>query len=631
MIFRWALLLLMTGVNSSVFSQFGNVWAFGYHHGLDFSNGYPQYIDTTAIMGVEGSATFCDSSGRLLLYTDGNQVFNRHHQRILNDDSMSIGISHSAQSAFIVQKSGNQFYLFTTDAYQAIPEPLQLKYHIIDLDANNGQGAIILKNQVLAGGVSEKLTGTRHCNGRDWWIVVKPVYTDEYLSFLVTPDSIISSPVISSMGISAPEGMFWSFGWGCMKISPNGKLIGTCFSDLGIQLGRFDNSTGVISNTINDFLPTWRVNYGCSFSADSKQFYFSNYFMDSLSYADKDPTNDIYLARIERLSTGEYDSNSVLASRLIYPIIDSVIAFSALQLGPDGNIYARAALFDTTEPPQMLRDMLYYIKPGVDEVLSTNIHFVKDSLTTAIGFPNFPDAIFTNRHTALLKIQACGVVVDSIFFYDSLLTVTRDYSWNFDDENSDNDNYSDLRHPTHEFTSPGTYHVILTLESNCNPIVIEKDVVIPDFSQEVPTISMADQVLIAQEVATEYQWLLNGNNIQGETSPTFQPVINGNYSVEVTNQYGCSATSSIFQLLDVGLADYTLNQFVIYPNPAQQSFTLQCNSAMEDQPVSIFNVAGQQVYSGTLTHEPLIIEGLAEGMYFVKVGKLNSKKLVVIK
>ena len=210
-------------------AQFGNVWAFGFHYGLDFNSGTPVFFDTTAINTFKGSATVCDSAGQLLFYTDGGRVWNKLHQLMPNGDSMAYSpvayidtitgeiIYNSAfQPAVIIPIEGTtKYYVFTADIGI---QYFNLKYHIVDMNANSGLGDVILKNQFLQTGVSERLTATRHCNGQDWWIVTRKRTGDEYLSILVKPDTVINNPVISHTGSPA----ITSECCGNSKISPNG-------------------------------------------------------------------------------------------------------------------------------------------------------------------------------------------------------------------------------------------------------------------------------------------------------------------------------------------------------------------------------------------------------------------------
>src|SRR5690606_30664108 len=61
----------------------------------------------------------------------------------------------------------------------------------------------------------------------------------------------------------------------------------------------------------------------------------------------------------------------------------------------------------------------------------------------------------------------------------------------------------------------------------------------------INTVSIAGNVLTADEIGASYQWIDcdNGNvSISGETNQSFTATGNGNYAVEVT-QNGCTATS----------------------------------------------------------------------------------------
>ena len=49
----------------------------------------------------------------------------------------------------------------------------------------------------------------------------------------------------------------------------------------------------------------------------------------------------------------------------------------------------------------------------------------------------------------------------------------------------------------------------------------------------------------AASAGDTYQWKLNGNNIAGANSSTFTAISSGDYSVEVTNSFGCTSASSV--------------------------------------------------------------------------------------
>lgn len=116
------------------------------------------------------------------------------------------------------------------------------------------------------------------------------------------------------------------------------------------------------------------------------------------------------------------------------------------------------------------------------------------------------------------------------------------------------------------------------------------------------------------------------------------------YSVKVTNENGCSATSSInisysFNAC-TGIKDGEKNQFVrIYPNPSQGLFTVENTGLKENLVVSITNSIGQQVNYFTLNQsEPgkariqVDLTNYPKGVYMVRFrgnSQLWTDKLVI--
>jgi hypothetical protein len=54
-----------------------NIWAFGYHNGLDFNVTPPVFIQTNTD-ATEGSGSVSDANGNLLFYTNCDNVWDRN-------------------------------------------------------------------------------------------------------------------------------------------------------------------------------------------------------------------------------------------------------------------------------------------------------------------------------------------------------------------------------------------------------------------------------------------------------------------------------------------------------------------------------------------------------------------------
>jgi hypothetical protein len=64
-----------------------------------------------------------------------------------------------------------------------------------------------------------------------------------------------------------------------------------------------------------------------------------------------------------------------------------------------------------------------------------------------------------------------------------------------------------------------------------------------------------------------YQWYMNGSPIAGATGMSYTPAANGNYSVSVTNSYGCSGMSATATVSGLNVPTLQSKGIHLYPNP----------------------------------------------------------------
>ncbi|HYV94579.1 MAG TPA: hypothetical protein VE978_22590 [Chitinophagales bacterium] len=318
-----------------------NIWYFGDHAGVDFNSGIPVALtngQTYLLDGhAEGTAVICDSSGSLLFYTNGDKIWNRNQQIMLNGDSLLSSFS-STQSSLIIPKPGsdNLFYLFTTDAFYIHNLQYGFRYSTIDMCLDNSLGGVIpeSKNILLLDTVCEKLTAIRHGYGTDYWVMVHKYFSDAFYAYRFT-SSGIDDTVITHIGSVhhdncipvGPNPTVAAIGY--MKASPNGKklalvTVNTC--DNIKELFDFNDSSGVVSNFIDlDLQVDTFGGYGLSFSPDNSKLYFTdtkNVFQYDLNAGSGNP--DSIRSSKTQVSPFTFYTND---------------ASDALQIGPDGKIY----------------------------------------------------------------------------------------------------------------------------------------------------------------------------------------------------------------------------------------------------------------------------------------------------
>jgi hypothetical protein len=182
MINRFTRLLIFTFLNLPLFSISQgewNHWNFGWMAAINFNSGNPVPQLGSALGQSAGgtSTTTSDSLGNILFYSNGYIVWNRNNLVMPNGGSI-LGGNFCQQPVFSVPKIGNtnQYYLFTVGAPMT-PPIIGLYYSLIDMTLQGGLGDVVtgMKNIYIPQGDSavDQLTGVRHNNNKDIWIVVR--------------------------------------------------------------------------------------------------------------------------------------------------------------------------------------------------------------------------------------------------------------------------------------------------------------------------------------------------------------------------------------------------------------------------------------------------------------------------
>ncbi len=270
-------------------------WIFGFHCWLDFSSGIPIAKDSAMIGAEESCITMSDASGNLLFYSNGFSVWNRHHQKMPNGDSLKISqvLSYFADTSgnsnalgitcVPSPNSSNKYFLI----YRGQPLGAGLYYSKVDMNADSGFGDIVEKDVLFfpySNYLTEKVIAIKHANGRDWWILTPSIYSDTIFSFLVTSinqQDTILGPFVSVTGITS-----FSAGLSQMAISPDGNRIADVSIYGGVFVLNFDRCEGTIYNPVSireSMFPSSNDSsryYGCSFSPNGSKLYVTTYGRD---------------------------------------------------------------------------------------------------------------------------------------------------------------------------------------------------------------------------------------------------------------------------------------------------------------------------------------------------------------
>lgn len=186
------------------------------------------------------------------------------------------------------------------------------------------------------------------------------------------------------------------------------------------------------------------------------------------------------------------------------------------------------------------------------------------------------------------------------------------------------------------YLTAGTYQVSLTASNTAGSDAVQYDLVV--LPLPVATISQSGSILIASAGFSSYQWLKDGSALTGENNDSLDITDNGNYEVVVTDQYGCSDTSQVIAVTDLGIANPAQGLGMkLYPNPATESVNLFINIDLTiGANMRIIDQLGRIVVSQQITQQSTLLDAstMSSGIYLVVIdydGWQVTRKLEVRK
>ncbi|MCO5255152.1 MAG: T9SS type A sorting domain-containing protein [Lentimicrobium sp.] len=501
-----------------------NYWYFGQYAGLSFAMGPPVPLNNGALNTGEGCSSISTASGALEFYTDGRFVYNKNHAQMPNGFGLW-GHSSSTQSGIIVPKPGSttEYYIFTVDAADN-GLANGLSYTKVDMLLNDGLGDVVTteKNISLVPLACEKVTAVGHADGQTFWVITKKWGNSDFYAYRITWDGVNTTPVISSTGPPL-VGNIGQASKGYLKVSPDGTKIAaannTAF-DVGIY--NFDNSTGVITHLVTDNSYTNPGGgdpggpYGVEFSPNSSRLYIGEWKSNR---------------KIHQYDLSSGDPATILNSRTVVASVgQSSDPIGALQLGPDNRLYI--ARYGSP----------YLSRINQPNVLGTACEFVENAVNLGgrecrYGLPPFIQSFFYLTVDFYWDEPACDG--NQIHFYASASDTPDSLKWTFPDGSN-----SVVMNPTYTFPGPGLYGVGLVVYLYGQSKTVNRFIRI----HPATTVSLGnDTTICASEafyidpgVYNSYLWH------DGSVSQTILGDTSGWYRCTVANEWGCTATDSVY-------------------------------------------------------------------------------------
>ncbi len=336
-------------------------WYFGYEMGLDFNTLPPTVLHDGKSQHFEGTSVYSDpQTGDLMVYSDGNTIWDRNHDVIAK--GINPQYSSSVQSALLVPQPGNPhlIHLFTTPSVCQGPG----RHIVIDMRLRGGMGDTMNFNSNLTKlPVAEKLAAVSSSDGIDWWIVYRSCGStpSKFLVYRLSSSGLSAVPIESQVGQNMSN---TTYTIGQMRFSPSGVTLACANEAANVELFDFNRSTGLITNP---------------------RILVTNYRAEALGLEFSESGRYLYVASqrivIDTLQRFDLQASNIQASRQF--VAGNSTTFGALLRGRDGKVYASQgsqSYYGAVLNPDAANPV--YNEHEVD--LSSFAHL------PSIGMPNFP-------------------------------------------------------------------------------------------------------------------------------------------------------------------------------------------------------------------------------------------------
>ncbi|MBA3900009.1 MAG: T9SS type A sorting domain-containing protein, partial [Bacteroidetes bacterium] len=147
-----------------------------------------------------------------------------------------------------------------------------------------------------------------------------------------------------------------------------------------------------------------------------------------------------------------------------------------------------------------------------------------------------------------------------------------------------------------------------------------------------------DGLLLSATSHDDYQWYLNGAAISGATSQTHTATVNGDYTVEVTEN-NCFGASYPHTVTTVGILKQVERKISVYPNPNNGNFSINMGNEKALN-ISLFDITGRNVTgmakiskADAFNIKNVNLQNLSPGVYWLKIegNKTNKTEKIVLR
>jgi len=496
--------------------------------------------------GTGGGAVITDpTTGDLIFYTDGQNIYDVNHQILPNGAGLSADITiNQAAVIYPFSYSVGQYYIFTNPGSTG---PNEIQYTIVDKNLpGNAGGGQPPRGDAVGGSIN---LGTGLTNPADamimiqrdidnYWLISSDRITDDY-QVLEINSGVLGAVQTFALGTPAvpafePAAFAYHADSSLLAVAPKDANRNVVLLDFDINTGALSLNNVIVNSGNGD--TSGQSVYDIEWSRSGNKLYISR-------FGDAGLVGNLY----------QYDLNDTL-NNVNAILFQSVFRSLGLQRGPDQNIYHlyQQTSTDAFEIGVLLEaDSAFSADSTFFNVGYDSLAFVPSNID-ALQFPAFAAPHFEVFDTVgFAYIDTCAE--RSTKFFSHVKPTPSSYLWDFGDGQSSN-----AVSPVYTYAVAATYTVTLTatlngiMESFASTITISQNDLMVDLGMD--TVRCPGEIFTydAGDGGASYAWNT------GESTQTIDVDTTGTFSVAVVS----AAT---------GCLNYAFVQVVTYQDSTQFS------------------------------------------------------------
>ncbi len=639
-----------------------NNWYFGNKNSVKFQINNQK--DTTVLNSVEASAVFSNSLGRVVLYTDGETVWDSLNNVIV---SGLLGNQSSHMGAvFCNLERDSLLYLFNTN--YALSTTKELSY--CKFKVSEKEIILLDKNVILNTQIAEPIILVNSDNNINHWLICHGFNNNAFFVYHINNNGLINCPKVLNTG--SYNGGVSIANQFSMKISNDGKFIVKSNLNIpqnydGAELFSFDDRTGNIKQLFS--IPKLKFPVtGLCFSPKNKNLFIMerDSFLNVYKFDSADSASTVSSRNKIVLKGFKFELQNTLSNELAVQIFDSF--FLCLIKFPDDFTNLQIKLNGIRTLNKISNNGLpnfnqsYFYTPSIDykyqlnctnnvidfnglDTFSANVHqwqiIQPNSNTEAtystknISHPFLDTGLYVVKYIAQNGLRQ-DTVIKSIHLYpkinphflgndttyikgDVINKVLKVPSGIYCQMWQDSSSLS-----TYTATKKGTYYCKAISNAFCE--VIDTIVIKECINSNAPIIvkKQNDSLFCSHQDADTFVWYRNNQVYATSTSKlngmaAIKIRDTGTYRVEILKQGYCPKSSSSYTVNKLGLSASQLADFGVqcFPNPSKGELTI-INNNDEAIVYSISDILGKQLNTQTLHQGTNKLElNLTKGIYII--------------